>query len=400
MIRTAIIGISGFADVHYRDLRKEMAAGRIELIGATVRHPEKEPEKIAELKKDGCAIFSDYREMLTRIGNRLDLCINPTGIHMHAPITIDAMRSGANVLVEKPVAALFAEVLAMQAAESKTGKFAAVGYQDMYSGEVHGIKEAILQGRIGRIHSIKGIGLWPRQDSYYARNQWAGRLEAGGHTVLDMPFNNALAHYLMMMLFFAGKSERDAASPRTVLAELFRGHDIESCDTAGLRIETDEGVTLDFLVTHCSETNFGPKIRVVGDKGSLEWMRGKPTRIELGDGRVEELPSEDLTELRGKMFGAVMRRIHDPSEFICTVEMAGRQTLCANAALKSCEIRTVPAKHIIRTHEKDSVKTVIAGIDEAFHRAFDEGLLLSETGIEWARSIKAHPVDTDIIRKR
>ncbi len=400
MIRTALIGVSGFANVHYDDLLREVAAGRMKALGATIVNPEQEPAKVEKLKSLGCTIFGDYMEMLAQLDGQIDLCMIPTGIHLHAPMSIHAMRAGANVFVEKPAAALFSDVLAMQAVERETGKFVAVGYQDMYGDNARKIKKAITDGRLGQLRSIKGIGMWPRDDAYYARNNWAGKLKVGADTVLDSPFNNALAHYLNLMLFFAGKGERNAATPRTVLAELFRGHDIESCDTACLRIETDENVRIDFLVTHCSEKTFGPVIRICGEKGTLEWIRGKHMRIELQDGTVEELPTEDLQAVRSKLMDLLIHRIHAPSAFICTLEMAGKQTLCANAAHKSSETRTVPARHVLRTTDKDSVKTVIIGIDDIFRKAFEQDLLLSETGAEWAAGIEAHPVDTGIFLEK
>lgn len=400
MIRTAIIGVSGFAEVHYGDLMNETAAGRMKPVAATVINQEEEPDKCEKLRACGCRLFTDYRDMLSAFRGRLDLCMIPTGIHLHAPMSIDAMRAGSNVFVEKPAAALFRDVLAMQSVESETGKFVAVGYQDMFGKDVQVIKKALLENRVGAVRSIRGMGTWPRLDSYYARNAWAGRIKSNGRYVLDSPFNNALSHFLNMMLFFAGGDERSAANPERVRAELFRAHDIESCDTACLQIETREGPGLYFLVTHCSEKPFGPLIQVRGEKGTLEWTRDRPARLQFKDGGIEELPMEDPSILRKNIMNQLIARINDANAFICNLDTAGMQTLCAEAAHLSCEIVSVPAAHVLKLPEQDSVKTVIAGIDELFHKAFAQETPLSRSGAEWAALADSQTVETRVLREK
>ena len=53
--------------------------------------------------------------MLSEFGGKLDLCFIPTGIDLHAPMAIEAMRAGANAFIEKPAAAVIEDIAAMQA---------------------------------------------------------------------------------------------------------------------------------------------------------------------------------------------------------------------------------------------------------------------------------------------
>ncbi|MFW5857727.1 MAG: Gfo/Idh/MocA family protein, partial [Planctomycetota bacterium] len=244
-LRTAIIGVSGFGDVHYQDLLREADAGRLQPVAATIINPDDEAEKCACLRNHGAALFVDYQEMLRQHAGGLDLCLIPTGIALHAPMSRAALAAGAHVYVEKPIAATVEDADAMAAAAEAAGRVLAVGYQNMYDPGLHVLKERIVAGAIGAVESVACWGCWPRPDSYYARNGWAGRLRVGEAWVLDAPFNNAFAHYVMLSLFLAGAEARTRARPTAVEAELYRARPaIESPDTAAIRVTTDEGPTV------------------------------------------------------------------------------------------------------------------------------------------------------------
>ena len=165
MIRACIIGISGFGNTHYNYLLKEVEKERMQALGATVINQEEEPEKCARLRELGCELFTDYRQMLTKFDSGFDLCFIPTGIPLHATMSIAVMRSGANVYVEKPMAATIQEAHAIQAVEAETKKFAAIGYQTMYAQETLPMKRMLCEERLGKVLSVKYWGLWPRLDS-------------------------------------------------------------------------------------------------------------------------------------------------------------------------------------------------------------------------------------------
>ena len=391
-LSACIIGVSGFGSVHYNDLMREVEAGRMRALGATVRKQVKEKEKCERLRSLGCELFTDYGKMLEKLKGRVDLCFVPTAIHVHAPMSIDAMRAGADVLVEKPVAAIVQDVHRMQACERETGRFVAVGYQHMYASATARVKNMILAREIGPVRTVKCRALWPRPRSYYERNSWAGRLKAGADWVLDSPFNNALAHYLNLMCFFAGRERERSAEIESVEAELYRANDIESADTACLRIAAAGGVKLCFYVTHACEKTLDPEIVVIGEKGSIALTK-EGARLTRADGSSEEIPTETGTDIRDRILGHLRRRVSDRRSFVCDLEIAGTQTVCANAAHESSAIRTVDPSYVSRTPRKDSTVTVIAGIDEVFARAFEEEKLFSEISVPWARAGK--PVRTE-----
>ncbi|MFZ4776588.1 MAG: Gfo/Idh/MocA family protein [Terrimicrobiaceae bacterium] len=383
--RVALIGVSGFAGLYYEDLLQLAKVGKLALTAATVINPEEELEKCTALRKAGCEIFSDYREMLATHRNRLELCAVPTGIHHHAPMTIAALHAGCHVLLEKPAAATVEEVEQMRTASLAADRFVAIGYQHMYAPETQRLKAALLDGLVGKIRMIKCLGLWPRDAAYYSRNDWAGKLKAGRHWVLDSPFNNALAHWLNLMLFFAGSEYSQGAKPVSLKAELYRTRPMPSTDTACLRIQTETGIPIMFWVSHSCQREFGPTLEICGSRGTVIW---KAQQILLRNPAGESVFAigSETQETRRHMLQAVLDRIAGRDSFLCGLEQAGLQTLSSNAAFSCAEIHTIGPEFLEPGKPDEGEAFAIRGMEEACREAFDTERLWSEMPLPWSRS--------------
>jgi predicted dehydrogenase len=384
--RVGLVGVSGFANVHYQMIRSFIGSGQVRLLCAAIINQAEEPEKCQYIRKIGGEVFEDLEDMLQAFRGGLDLCFIPTGIHLHTPMAIAAMESGANVFIEKPAAATIQDVRAMQAVERRTGRFVAVGYQTMYATETAWMKNAILDGEIGQLRSIKSMGLWPRDDSYYSRNSWAGRVRVGEDWLLDSPFNNAIGHQLNMICFLAGVEFEKSAELQSIRAELYRARSIESADTACMRIETTNAVPLYFYVTHSSRTNVNPEIIVEGDRGRIHWTFDEVV-LHRNDGSRKTMACQGEDSLRASIMTRLLAKLSGDSVFVCDLDIAAAQTICVNGAHESSEVHEIPSEIIHRyTESSGSVRTVVDGLDELIVRAHREGKLFSDLGVEWARA--------------
>ncbi|HCE46316.1 MAG TPA: hypothetical protein DET40_22450 [Lentisphaeria bacterium] len=388
-IKTAIIGVSGFGNVHYRDLVKYQEKGLLEIVAATIINQDEEKEKCEKLRSLNCMIYTDYRQMLDDFKGNLDICFIPTGIHLHKPMTVAALEAGVNVFVEKPLAATIQDVIDMRKAEKASGKFAAVGYQTMYTPEVMKIKTALCSGRLGKVKTIRCCALWPRAEAYYNRNNWAGKLKVKDTWVLDSPFNNACAHYLNLICFFAGKEIAKSAYLKTIEAELYRANKIESPDTACMRIMTKDGVQLLFTLTHACEKQFGPDMTISCEKGEVRWNQSKSS-ICVSGGAIEEMINKNGEDLRACVMDSIVQRVGDKDAFICSLDIAGTQTLAANGAHESSEIHQIDEKLIYVQTIKDaythaeSKQHTVKGIDALVMESYEKEKLFSELGVPWA----------------
>lgn len=282
--RIAIIGISGYAKLLLQSLLATLETEPGFIAAATVINRPQEAETCRFLESRGCMIYDDYRDMLDAWRGRLDLCLVPVSIHWHAPICIDALRAGAHVLVEKPLAGDLVDAHAIVDASRVTGKFVAVGFQDMYSPANWAIKRFILSRRLGRLRDIHVTGSWPRSQTYYSRNRWAGQATCDGRAVFDSPLSNAFAHHLNLGLFFAASALEEAARLSRVEGRLLRYFPIGTFDTAAIEMVTSDDVGLRCCVTHADSQSREPEILIEMEHGVLRWSHGREAVAHSWDG--------------------------------------------------------------------------------------------------------------------
>lgn len=385
MYNAVIIGISGFGDVHYNDLRAGVEAGNWRIVGATVINQAEEVEKCAWLKGQGTVLYIDWQQMLDEFAGQIDICFIPTGINMHAPMAIAAMHAGANVFVEKPAAATVQEVAAMQQVADETGRFVGVGYQFIYQPDVALVKQLLLAGKLGKISSIKTKALWSRDSLYYNRNSWAGKLKVNDQWVLDSQFNNANAHFLNVMCFLAGQSLANSAELKSCYAELYRAHPIESPDTACLKTTSIDEIELYFFGTHACFENAPVMLSISGELGRLDWeYYGGDIEVTLNDGTVEHYPKTPSNEFRQHVMGALEQRLSGTQALICDLHVAGQQTLWANGAYESSAVNQLAETEYTVDEREASVKVEINRIGEIIDQAFEQEKMFSELGVAWA----------------
>lgn len=367
--RVAIIGVSGYGRIHLQLIRERLERGEIGLSAAVIINPQEEADTVAELQARGCRIYPDYNEMLAAENGRLDLCMIPTGIHWHAEMSIAALRAGANVLVEKPLAASLADAAAIAQAERETGRFVAVGFQDYYESATQWLKTSLHDGAIGLLREVRFLGIWPRPRSYYLRNRWAGHLRADGRPVLDSPLNNAFAHFVMLALYLAGAGRDVAAGAVEITdAELWRAHEIESFDTAVVRAWAGD-VKLWFGVTHCARPQFDPEITVLGTEGHASWHYEREVLV-AGERRM----MANITEARREMMTKVLARLTDATVQVCSPGIAARQTELIVNLHERWPINAFPREQIDWTDSAaaPSALPVVRGLDAALHHAYHE----------------------------
>lgn len=385
----ALIGISGYGRVHLQLARECRERGEADIVAATVINPQDEAENLAQLQAQGTRVFSDYREMLAEFRGKVDLCLIPTGIPWHARMTIAALESGANVLVEKPLAGSSAEVEAIRAAERRTGRFVAVGFQDFYEPGSAWLRAELQRGAIGAIQSVRFLGLWPRSRSYFTRNDWAGRLQADGVPVFDSPLNNAFAHFVMLSLYFIG-AETDATPVALDGVEIFRAHAIESFDTGVVTAHTPQGVRLWFGTSHACRETVEPEIRITGAQGEACWRYEKEAWCRRADGTTERRTLLDAQGARRAMIVATLRRLRDPAVPVCTSAMAGRHTALIEAAHRQSRVVEFPAA-VVQWSGPDGAGSQVPevpGMADAMRQAFQHEKSLGACGFPPASVIR------------
>ena len=99
-------------------------------------------------------LYGDYRKLLAE--RDLDLAIVSTPDHWHALPMIEAVKSGADVYVEKPISVDVVEGQAMLAAARRNGRVVQVGLQRRSTPHLVEAREEIVKaGKLGRIGQVE-----------------------------------------------------------------------------------------------------------------------------------------------------------------------------------------------------------------------------------------------------
>lgn len=381
--RVCLVGVGGYARVHLRHLADFHAAGQLSFVGAVALPAELDAETEALVRACGTRLFSSFEALRAALPElQADLVILPTPIHLHVPMAIALLRAGVHVLVEKPLTATVRELEELQRAEAETQRLLAVGFQYLHAREVQALKAALEAGAIGRVCRVSVHAAWPRSHSYYSRNDWAGRLRVGDAAVFDSPVTNAMSHFLMLMLFLAGRRIDEPARPQRVSAELYRAQRIESFDTCVLHYEAD-GTRFDFYGTHSSRAIGRPSLLIEGADGRAEWVQDSHATVERGDARkVFEAKPESAT--REQMLRDVLARVRGEEAFMCTAAMAGAHVHSVAALHEGGTIVDVPARYLTQREENGQIFTCVEGLDQPLLEASRRGLGLRGVGVPWA----------------
>ena len=339
--------------------------------------------QLAELQALDVPVFERLEEFYGR--NRADLAIIASPIHFHCAQTCLALTRGSCVLCEKPAAGTVQEVQRMREAERAAGRWVSVGFQWSFSAAIQALKNDIRAGMYGRPRRLKCLYLWPRNEAYYRRNDWAGKLrDAEGRWILDSPANNAMAHDLHNMFYVLGRERETAARPVRVEAELYRAHKIENFDTAALRCLSGDGVEILFYVSHAASVDTGPVFSYEFERGEIR-AAGRDTDIKVFLPAGEKNYGTPDREPLRKMWEAIdlVRGEDLPA---CGLEAALGQTLAVNGAQDSRpEVQEFPRETIVSRGEPGSREVMVAGLAEVFNECYQKNALPSELGVSWSR---------------
>ena len=98
-------------------------------------------------------VFKDYRVLLDKRKD-IDAVVIATPDHMHAPITVAALRAGKHVYVEKPMAHSIEEARVMTQVAKETGRVTQMGNQGHGGEGLRLTREWIQAGAIGAVREV------------------------------------------------------------------------------------------------------------------------------------------------------------------------------------------------------------------------------------------------------
>jgi len=280
-VRWGVVGLGFFGEVHADTLT---AMPGIELAALCTRREQ----RLAELadRYDVPGRYTDYHDLLA--DKSIDVVSITTHVDDHRDITVAALQSGKHVFLEKPMARTVEDCdLIVEAAGSSDGLFM-VGHICRFDPRVAMAKQAIEEGRVGRIISMHARRNLPR---------------AVGREVLDKI--SALAgdgiHDIDLMLWFSG------AKPTSVYAQEVHPGDCKYPDGgwAMIRLEGDMVGVIE-SVWHLPDSTpyaIDARMEVIGTEGALYINCGQ-AGLEIHDQQGNHLPDTMYwPQVSGERFG-------------------------------------------------------------------------------------------------
>ena len=158
---------------------------------------QKALELIPPERRAGVGLYADYRQMLAE--RKPELVAIALGSGLKKRLSIDCMRAGANVIVEKPIALSLADADEMIAEAKKAGVLLCVNHQLRFGNAVRALKAQVEAGCFGKLlHGTVQVRR-NRNKAYYDAAKWRGTWAQDGGALM-----NQCIHYTDLLQWLMG----------------------------------------------------------------------------------------------------------------------------------------------------------------------------------------------------
>jgi UDP-N-acetyl-2-amino-2-deoxyglucuronate dehydrogenase len=322
-IKFALIGCGRIAERH---------AEHINNLGLLVAVCDINLEKATLLgQKFNCSIFYNIDDLLK---SNIDIDVvsicTPNGLH--ARHAIKSLKSGYNVLCEKPLAINCHDAGEMiKAAESANRRLFAIK-QNRFNPPVVAIKDAIENGKFGKIYSIQLNCFWNRNNDYY-KNSWKGTRNLDGGTLYTQ-----FSHFIDLLYWMIG----DVKEVKAITSNFLHKEIIEFEDTGVAILEFENGCigTINYTVNSFKK-NMEGSLTIFGEKGTAKIGGQYLNELEyqqFEDFEIKDLPEGNKPNNYGNYIGSMSNHDLVYKNVIDVMNNGAKISTNSFEALKTVEI--------------------------------------------------------------
>jgi predicted dehydrogenase len=270
----ALVGCGRIAQKHAQILGQSQITD-----GDLVAVCDVQPERAQALAAAyGVPAYRDMHEMMRALGDRIDVVSVLSESGHHAEHCIALAPYGKHIVVEKPMALTIDSADAMIRACDTAGVKLFVVKQNRWNRPVRKLREALEQGRFGKLVMGTVRVRWCRDQAYYDQDPWRGTWALDGGV-----FANQASHHVDLLTWMLGEPESVYARARTALVK------IEAEDT-GVAIINFRNQALGVVeaTTATRPKDLEGSLSILGEKGC----------VEIGGFAVNEIKTWNFAEPR------------------------------------------------------------------------------------------------------
>lgn len=210
-------------------------------------------------EKYSAASYANITQMMESEGDNIDVVsiLTPSGLHFQN--VLELVRYGKPLVVEKPISLRLEEADEIIRACDTHGVKIFVVHQNRFNIPVMRAREALQQGRFGKLVMGTVRLRWKRDQKYYDAEKWRGTWAYDGGV-----FTNQASHHIDMLTWFMGNVESVTAVGITRLAQI-------ECEDTGAAILKFSNGSLGLIeaTTAVRPKDLEGSISILGEKGSV-----------------------------------------------------------------------------------------------------------------------------------
>ena len=265
-----IIGAGMIAELHAKSIKSLENCRLVGFFDSAFEFAEKRAEQF------GCKAYRTFEEFLADPEIEAVTIATPSGAHSASAIA--AANAGKHIFCEKPLDVTLEKVDAMLAACEKNHTLLAPVFQIRFTKPVQLLREAVQQGRFGKMILASAQMRWYRSNEYFSKSKWRGTWAMDGGGAL---MNQAI-HMVDLLLYINGAPAEVYAMSDTLT------HDIEVEDTLCAAIKWKNGAYGTLEVSTSCAPGFPRRLEFSGSGGSVSFEEDNIIRWDFVDKRPED----------------------------------------------------------------------------------------------------------------
>lgn len=257
-------------------------ANNLDIVAISDVLPEKMDEKRAQFTlKDSTKSYTDFKEMLAKEQPELIAICTESG--KHAKIALDCIDSGANVIIEKPIALSLADADAIIQKAKAKGVKVCTSHQNRFNKAIQKIREAVEEGRFGKMFYGAAHIRWCRDKNYYDQATWRGTWEQDGGALM-----NQCIHNIDLLRWMMGDEVVEVVGMTDQL-----NHPYLECEDLGIALVRFKNGSYGIIegTTDVYPKNLEETLYLFGERGTVKAGGTSVNKIEawqFADGKGEE----------------------------------------------------------------------------------------------------------------